>query len=54
MAPNKDRVYIALYVRAGVAKMPGREDTYVKTIGLPYIAGTPAHNSGGSLMRTYD
>lgn len=54
MAPNKDRVYIALYVRAGVPNMPGREDTYVKTIGLPYIVGTHGHNSSGSLIRTHD
>ena len=54
MAPNKDRVYIALYVRAGVPKMPGREDTYVKIINLPYIIGTCGHNSGGSLMQTHD
>jgi hypothetical protein len=54
MAPKKDRVYIALYVRAGVPKMPDREDMYVKTIGLLYIVGTRGHNSGGSLMRTHD
>lgn len=38
MAPNKDRVYIALYVRGGAPQMPGGEDTYVTTIGLPYVA----------------
>lgn len=29
MPSNKDRLYLALYARGGVAKMPGREDTYV-------------------------
>ncbi|KAH8586530.1 hypothetical protein B0O99DRAFT_656801 [Bisporella sp. PMI_857] len=28
MPPNKDRLYIALYARAGKARMPGKEDTY--------------------------
>ena len=41
MAPNKDRVYIALYVRAGVPKMPGREDTYVKDNRLTSYRGNP-------------
>lgn len=26
MAPNKDRVYIALYLRGGCPQMPGSED----------------------------
>ena len=46
MPPNKDRVYIALYLRGGDPKMSGREDTYVKTIGLPYIVGTRGYSSG--------
>jgi hypothetical protein len=29
MPSNKDRLYVALYVRGGAAKIPGREDTYV-------------------------
>ncbi|KAJ6016183.1 hypothetical protein N7540_010774 [Penicillium herquei] len=28
MPSNKDRLYVALYVRAGEPKMPGKEDTY--------------------------
>ncbi|KAJ5621593.1 hypothetical protein N7528_006376 [Penicillium herquei] len=28
MPSNKDRLYVALYVRAGKPKMPGKEDTY--------------------------
>ena len=54
MAPNKDRVYIALYVRGGAPEMPGREDMYVMIIGLPYIAGSRGHRGDGSLMRTHD
>jgi hypothetical protein len=29
MPSNKDRLYLGLYARAGSAKMPGKEDTYV-------------------------
>ncbi|CAD0101385.1 unnamed protein product, partial [Aureobasidium mustum] len=28
MPSNKARLYVALYVRGGAAKMPGKEDTY--------------------------
>ncbi|KAJ5730604.1 uncharacterized protein N7483_005112 [Penicillium malachiteum] len=28
MPSNKDRLYVALYARAGKPKMPGKEDTY--------------------------
>lgn len=54
MAPNKDRVYIALYLCGGAPKMPGREDTYVTTIGLPYVVGGRGHSDDGLLMRTHD
>ena len=54
MAPNKDRVYIALYVRGGAPEMQGNEDTYVTIIGLPYIVGSRGYRGDGSLMRTLD
>jgi hypothetical protein len=45
MAPEKDRFYIALYVRGGAPKMPGGEDTYAKIISLPYVVRSYRHNS---------
>lgn len=54
MAPNKDRVYIGLYLRGGAPQMPGKEDTYVMTIGLPYVVGSRGHSDDGLLIRAHD
>lgn len=34
MVSDKDRLYVALYLRGGKAKMPGKEDTYDQIIIL--------------------
>lgn len=44
MPSNKDRLYLALYARGGVAKMPGREDTYVYGNSFPIRQGEEACN----------
>lgn len=54
MAPNKDRVYIMLYVRSGAPQMPGGEDTYVTIIGLSYVVGSRGHSDNGLLIPTYN
>lgn len=54
MAPNKDRVYITLYVRGPAPQMPGKEDTYVIIIGLPYVVGSRRYSNSGLLMRTHN
>ncbi|KAF4635878.1 hypothetical protein G7Y89_g2198 [Cudoniella acicularis] len=47
MPSNKDRLYVVLYARGGLAKMPGKEDTYHWAL----IVGPKDEEEGGHGMR---
>jgi len=53
MPSNKDQLYLGLYARAESAKMPGKEDTYVRSyITIESHADDPAQIPLGLIGRT--